>query len=321
LTARFGAVSVGAASVGALAALVLLTGCQHPSRPAASSPVPSLSDVGSLPPVATARITSTRGLLLPIEKYDATAAERTVVGDAIALSVTRCMAGFGLSWSPEPARFSTPVPQLARAYGVADPLTAASRGYHVPTDSRPATAPSGQHLTPEQVRVYSGARDASGKPVAARFGGKKVPVGGCAQQGLVSIVADPDLDPDSVADQILISMGERARKDVRVVAAIAAWSSCMRRAGYQFSDPLEAAARATAAGPEPTAVEIRTAVADLGCKNKANLLGIWYAVDAGYERLAIRQDSKQLAAVRSAWRAAVLKAAALLGRPVPPPNG
>jgi len=313
LTARF-----GAGRAGVLAVLLLLTGCQHASRPAASGPTPPLPDVGKLSSVATARITSTRGLLLPIEKYDAMPAERNVVADAIAVAVRKCMAGFGLGWSPAPVRYSATAPQLARAYGIADPRTAATLGYHAEAAGPAPKPPADQQLTPDQLTVYGGARDRSGKPTAATFHGKKVPAGGCAEQGLAAIVGDPTLDPDSVADQILISMGARARKDARVVAAIASWSRCMAGAGYRFSDPLEAAARATAPGPKPTAAEIRTAVADIGCKNRVNLLGTWYAVDAGYERLAIQQDAKQLAAVRSAWRAAVLKAAALLGRPAPP---
>lgn len=312
---------VAAVRAGALAVLVLVTGCQHASRPAASGPTPPLPGVGQLSSVATAPITSTRGLRLPIEKYDATAAERTVVGDAITSAVGKCMAGFGLGWSPAPIRFTAPAPQLARAYGIADPRTAATLGYHAEAGGSAPTPPADQRLTPDQLTVYAGAHDRSGKPAAARFHGKTVPAGGCAQQGLIAIVTDPDLDPDSVADQILISMGERARRDARVVSAIESWSSCMRQAGYQFSDPLDAVARARAPGSRATAAEIRTAVTDIGCKNRVNLLGTWYAVDAGYERLAIRQDSTRLAAVRTAWRAAVLKAAALLGRPAPPPSG
>lgn len=303
---------------GVLTVLLLLTGCQHANRPAASGPTPLVPDVGTPSSVATARITSTRGLLLPIEKYDATAAERNVVADAITVAVRGCMAGFGLGWSPAPVRYRTPAPQLARAYGVADPATAASLGYHAEAGGSAPTSPADQQLTPDQLTVYAGARDHSGMPTAATFHGKKVPAGGCAERGLATIVGDPTLDPDSAADQILISMGARARKDARVEAAIASWSRCMARAGYSYADPLEAAARATAPGPKPTAAEIRTAVTDIGCKNRVNLLGTWYAVDAGYERLAIQQDAEQLAAVRSAWRAAVLKAASLLGRPAPP---
>ncbi|MDQ1739624.1 MAG: hypothetical protein QOE53_1276 [Pseudonocardiales bacterium] len=304
--------------IGALAIVLLLAGCTRPGPPAAArSLTPSLSDVGVLPSVSTPRITTTEGMQLPIERYDATAAERKIVGDAVDFWVGKCMSSFGLSWVPAGSDDRQPVPQLVRAYGVADPVTAAELGYHTAGDSsgKPLSPP---RLTPDQIKVYGGARDGSGRPKAALFRDKMVPAGGCARQGLVAVVDDPELDPNSVADQILISMGAKARSDARVAAVIASWSSCMSRAGYQFSDPLDAVSRAMTAGPKPTAAEIRTAVADITCKNKVNLLGTWYAVDAGYERLAIRQNSKQLGAVQSAWRAAVTKAASSLGRPAPP---
>jgi hypothetical protein len=307
-------------TAGLICSLLLVAGCgsgAHQPTVAAPGPRAALSDVGSLGQLGIARITSTNGLLLPVESREATPAERDVVDDAISARVSSCMASFGLSWTWQPSHNPPPIHQLLRAYGIADRSVALKRGYHAAPVARQPAAPA---LTPEQKLVYLGSPVGAGGAKTSSFKGRTVPAGGCGQQSVLAVVGDPNLDPDTVTDQILVTMGARARSDARVVAAITAWSKCIQAADYHFADPLAAVAQASAPGPAPSALEIRIAVADIGCKNKVNLLGIWYSVDAGYENLAIQQNRTQLASNQAAWRAAVTRAAKLLHRAVPPPS-
>jgi hypothetical protein len=92
---------------------------------------------------------------------------------------------------------------------------------------------------------------------------------------------------------------EVSKLDSRVRAGVAAWSSCMGRSGYWYADPLAAAADPGFADGLSRA-EIDVALADIRCKARTNLIGIWFAVEAAYQRRAIEADPEGFAATRAA---------------------
>ncbi len=118
-----------------------------------------------------------------------------------------------------------------------------------------------------------------------------------------------------LAQEIQEKAFSQTQTDHRVRAVYAAWAACMRQRGHDYPNPFKAAADAKwNMGAPPTAAEIRTAQADVACKQRTNLLGITFAVEAGYENAAIAQNPAALAALRSVLTAQARSLARMLGR-------
>jgi hypothetical protein len=47
-------------------------------------------------------------------------------------------------------------------------------------------------------------------------------------------------------------------------------------------------------GDKVTALEIKSATADVACKKQSNLVAVWAAVEAAYQRRAIEKNAVQL---------------------------
>jgi hypothetical protein len=105
--------------------------------------------------------------------------------------------------------------------------------------------------------------------------------------------------------------------DPAVKAAARAWSACMAKNGYSFGQPQAAAGQELQAiygnGPESTATpvsaatqhaQLAVAVTDSLCTQSSDLAGIYFAVQASYERQLVTANQQALAAAVSAYRAA-----------------
>jgi hypothetical protein len=125
-----------------------------------------------------------------------------------------------------------------------------------------------------------------------------------------------EIDPTNLVDSIGLGMWEKAQSDPRVIRGFKAWSACMRQAGYSYPTPLTAAGDQRWAGAISQA-EIQTAVADVRCKQRTDLIGIWFSVESGYENASIQANIQQLTRIRNQWAAASRKAAQILGVPAP----
>jgi hypothetical protein len=108
--------------------------------------------------------------------------------------------------------------------------------------------------------------------------------------------------------------------DPAVQAAAGAWSACMAKNGYSFDQPQAAAGQELQAiygnGPENVAApvsaatqqaQLAVAVTDAGCTQSSDLAGIYFAVQASYERQLLSANQQALAAAVSAYRAAYAK--------------
>jgi hypothetical protein len=93
---------------------------------------------------------------------------------------------------------------------------------------------------------------------------------------------------------------QRTAADTRVAAVNAAWSRCMRRDGFEYHSPQELGAPEANRWPtpQPTPVEIATAKADVACKQRTGLAGVWLGVLAAYERQLIEQHKLALDQVK-----------------------
>jgi Family of unknown function (DUF6510) len=130
-------------------------------------------------------------------------------------------------------------------------------------DVSPLAGPRGRLLGPGRARVAAG--------------GDQHP----AQQSGGS-------DPSTLAGSVQLTSFARAQSSPPVRLVFARWSACMRGYGDHYGTPFTAAADprwTRSATPSP--LEIQTAEHDIGCKLRANVLGVEFAVVSHYQDQAI----------------------------------
>lgn len=133
----------------------------------------------------------------------------------------------------------------------------------------------------------------------------------------------------------IIALGNDIATDVQqdadVTAAAGAWSACMAKNGYSFSQPqnvgkaefqamyggqhfISASTQVSAAANR---AQIAVAVADADCTQASDLAGIYFAVQASYEQQLVSANQQALDTAVSQYRAAyaseLSKLSALLG--------
>jgi hypothetical protein len=268
-------------------------------------------------------LVTVRGLALPTDDYRPSAAQQNVVADAVQLRITACMSEYGFTWIV-PAGHVAEGSQVDRLYGVADLSVAQAYGYHPPPAGGQPT--KGTHprpsVPPTELLVLSGSSNGmSGAETSSpgSYNGKPIPVGGCSGRARREVTGVDEIDPDRVADAITVTMWERSKTDTRVVKVVRAWSDCMQRSGYRYASPLDAGVDHPEwlQSPSAGAAEIRTAVADVGCKRSTNLIGVWFTVESAYERLAIQPHLPELTDAKNRWKQAARKAADIMGVSTP----
>jgi hypothetical protein len=103
--------------------------------------------------------------------------------------------------------------------------------------------------------------------------------------------------------------------------ATRAWSACMARNGYTFSQPQDVANQewqvmyggqssvspSTPVSASANRAQLAAAVTDAGCAQSSDLAGIYFAVQASYEKQLVTANQQALAAAVSAYRAAYAK--------------
>ncbi len=304
-----------------LAALAVLSvaGCSP-----VSTPVDAPSVVDSLIPVSTPSVSAvpvlgtTQGLVLPTDSYRPTAAQQNVIADAVGVKTAQCMSQFGFMWTWTTRASSLPAPHQAdRLYGVSDLATAQRYGYHLPSTDNRGRGEQRSLSASERLVLSGGAAGAGASPgdSPASYQGKSIPVGGCAGQARRETIGVDDIDPARVADAITVGMWEKSKTDTRVLAAITAWSDCMKQSGYHYASPLDAGSDHPEwpRSVDPSAAEIGTAVADVRCKQRTNLIGVWFTIESAYENEAIQLRFEQLSHIRKQWEEAAARAAQIAG--------
>jgi hypothetical protein len=123
----------------------------------------------------------------------------------------------------------------------------------------------------------------------------------------------------------IITLGNDIASDVAhdpaVKNATRAWSACMAKNGYTFAQPQNVFhtefqvmyGSARQIGPSTTIsasanqAQLAAAVTDAGCSQSSDLAGIYFAVQASYERQLVTANQQALSAAVSQYRAAYTK--------------
>jgi hypothetical protein len=299
------------------ALVVVLTACgghrQAGGLPSGTATPPPGTDVGALH--------------LPIETY-LLAPRLSVVHDRLRnVLIHACMRGFGLPYPAPPAATRATdraamdaYTVMYRRYGVTDARSVRTWGYHAPRLEVRATRASApvrlDDLPAAARRVLLGTDPASGVSVAGRTAqnGRPIPPGGCvgaADRRLAPSGSDsatrgpqgpqgPQSGPGGLVAAIKSDSFAASAADPRVTGVFSNWSSCMRAAGYRVSDPMHATgALASVTAAKPDTGEIAQAQADVACKTRTNVVGVWFAVESDYQNAAIHKNAKALAVVKA----------------------
>lgn len=72
----------------------------------------------------------------------------------------------------------------------------------------------------------------------------------------------------------------------------------MKAKGHHYAAPWDAGNDPRFRGPRSTPTEVAVAVADVTCKEKTNVVGVWYAVDAAYQKAFIAANKAALERAR-----------------------
>jgi len=286
---------------GFIVAALALSGCasrvtgSDGAGPAPTGPVPVLLD--------------SVHLRLPVQDYQLTDAQATLVSRGRMLLVERCMHRFGVNYTaPQTAPGGYGPRSLTdRRYGITDAALAARYGYRL-GDRDPALQkrPPARSLEPDAQTVLTG----EGR---SRIHGMAVPDGGCigeADQHLARL-APPGADP-WLGNRLQLESFQVSVRDQRVQDVFRAWSACMRRAGYEYASPRTVAGDPQFVGSRPGQHEIAVARADVRCKASTNVIGIWFTVESAYQSGWIRQHAVAMRSCRDALAAQVRAARALV---------
>ncbi|GAA1096606.1 hypothetical protein [Kitasatospora arboriphila] len=279
-----------AAALGAAAVLASATGCSGSAgaAPATHAPAPT--------PTVTDRL----DLRLPLADHLLTPQARRDLDRAARKLVDQCMRRFGFALADDPVvAGSDPTTPARMRYGVTSAQQARTTGYHAaPADpgrsATPTATPGPRNTDPGYLLVLRGNGTAGtngGTP--APHGSRTVPPGGCTGEmtkelsGRAVFLGDPPLVREIDAKGFAESQRTPA-----VQEAFRGWSACMLASGFHYGTPLDAAADPAFAGESPGRGEQRTAEADVACKQRGNVVGIWFAaeVDRQHALMAGHED-------------------------------
>lgn len=286
-----------------------------PGTPQPGTTQPGTTQAGT-PPAGADPIDT--GLHLPIEGYLLTARQIRTLGDAMHALSLSCLDRFKVARPSIPAPTTSPRPGDAnitvnprRRYGILSPGAAARYGYHF----EPGTLPE-QQSEPKwskEVNLVLLGGNQPGHP--DQVNGMTVPDGGCVGEAERRLEARSGTYGDG-EEAALVNMRsfEATRKDPRVLAAITAWSDCMRAERHPQSDPLAAPSGGAPLPPTATPEEIAIATADIACKRRTHLALIWSQAEREYQEKAIAAKASEFAQIKADLKVQVSRAEGVLGK-------
>ncbi|QQM42928.1 hypothetical protein [Streptomyces liliifuscus] len=286
----------------------LISGCSTSGTPSDSEPSGSAEAQVRAPASAESLGFTPRRLDLPVYDYQLSPAQYAKVAEAKQILVAACMKRYGFSWSaPAPT-----VPRQDRRYGVIDLRAAQRYGYHLlPTDSSATAAPGTAARSKEESAALTAGQLLDGDTGESRLAagydapvkqvrGKAVPPGGCAQEAERKLLGRDDLRSEAgVVSRINTESFGSSMSTPAVKAVFAKWSSCMRKAGYDFADPLKSIGSADLNVPAAPEAETELATADVKCKESVDLVAVWSRAETSIQRTMIKKKASATAAQRA----------------------
>ena len=286
---------------GGLVGVLALTGCGSSGSDGSGDTAGS----GSVPKTASVpKLASTTDKSLPIEAYMYTKEQTDQLNNAVVTLRQDCMRGFGFTYEDQKAQGTFQPKSITQfRYGMTDADDVAVHGYKPAGSEKKVVKPAPLKLSPAATTALTGTDDANVKPGSAEakggqdINGKKVPAGGCIGEANRKLGASTaqEFGDAPVVVKVNTDSWAKSYNDKRVRDVFAKWSACMKDKGYSYADPMKANddpqwQKTTTATPR----EQQVASADVACKQKHNVLGVWYSVDVAYQKQMIEQNAEAL---------------------------
>ena len=320
----------GIAAVAMAAATALITGCGAGTASDAAGAAPVAENKPMVDkanwPKATPERGLAKGLSLPLETYMQTYQDTVTLDQASRKLQEKCMADYGIAMEL-PLAGVTPPPNdndanMERRYGLTDGQAAAQYGYGLPEVLTRQVRQKMPDLTNEQVEVLTGHSKPTAphkpgavtvaEPAPESYKGKKIHPGGCYgwAKGKLKQPASEDLEFVSELNGNSFTQSMQAPA---VKQALSAWSQCMKTQGYTAPTPFEATDIVPhAEGGPASKEEIAVALAEIDCKEKTDLVAVWFAEETKIQKSQIAEHQPKLTAARTRNTAAVATATAEL---------
>jgi hypothetical protein len=284
---------------GALGMAGVLSGCS------------GASNTSALPDVKPASLTSASQVRLPLDSFQPTFAQQTLVGNAVTKLADRCLSQRGFSAGPAfLGHVDNPISavdmsavqwltvQAAEKYGFNQPLPAAVRQY-----SQTEWAAGGVFALKPAVRkaFYQGGCLSQAATQVAKGIGSAVALGGSPQQA-PGYTTYYELAWPGLPMQLEEEAVNETEADPHAAAVTSAWRSCMQQEGYKYASPADALAdprwaSGTVAANALSAnrgLQVKVAVADARCQESVNFAGIRLALLTAYQERLIKAYTRQL---------------------------
>ncbi|MEV8015877.1 hypothetical protein AB0O76_05885 [Streptomyces sp. NPDC086554] len=264
-----------------VAGALLLAGCAQDSD----------SSSGREPDADIARRTDARGLAFPLDGYRNSTDEERALDQAIDMLSANCMRKYGLEYDVASGSNPEGIPER-RPYGVTDEGDARQYGYRHPGAAKPQPK-SEVPTTKEEDEVLLGqVKEHEGIPV---------PRGGCLRKSSRKILANGPKGVDMrLADNLILEASDQARNDSRVRSVFRKWSSCMKDKGFSYETPVNVMdGRGEGDSEVVSTREKNLAVADVKCKKKGNVVGVWSSVEIAYQRKEVEENATALSEVKA----------------------
>jgi hypothetical protein len=275
--------------VPAACAVFALTAC---SASQAAAPENGEPAVGTVPVLL-----DSVNLRLPVQDYLRTDDDAARLGQARLTLARQCLQRFGLDYPAEQPSSAGYGPRslTERRYGITDAALARTNGYGLGArDPSLQPQPAKPDLGPDGETALTGQG-----PSAVR--GVPVPDGGCLGEADRRLTAGEPAGADlDLGQKLQFQSFDATKRDSRVRAVNQAWSACMARQNYHYTDPLAAMADPAFLRGAPTPEQITVAETDIRCKAETNVIGVWFTVESAYQRRAIDHDSAAFATARAA---------------------
>ncbi|MEU0971433.1 hypothetical protein ABZ357_40795 [Streptomyces sp. NPDC005917] len=252
---------------------------------------------------------------MPLDPYLLNPAQTKDMNDAYSSLVSTCMRSFGYDYAlpaessdPTGIGADAPTTRMDGYFGFQSMKHAEKWGFHPESGFPEVSGSPNTKATPNERVALSGTTDphqrygAGGQIVNKR----KIPNRGCVGEAyrlLTGSVGGNPGNPDFVVKLKFATLA-KGERDPRTLAVFSKWSACMKSMGYHYADPLRAAGDSAWGKTQlPSRHEIQVAVADQECRRTNNVVGIWFAVDYGYQQQAVQENLSHLTAIKNSMKA------------------
>jgi hypothetical protein len=241
---------------------------------------------------------------MPLAPYRLTGAENATYFRAIELLMKRCLDRFSVTATVKTAQewkqfADTTDAQDLVGIGLVNESVASTKGYQ---NTLPVQPPAGAPGA-EEVQLSRG--------TVSVYNGVAVPKGGCRGEATATLHGEASKLEIGWATLQANGTSTKARTDRRFADMVAEWRACMDNAGYDYSSPQQAAEKFGAQAVSEA--QIKTATADVRCKEKVNYLGVYLTVWAKYQQQSLDQNVATYAELLTFKKQVLQKAVEVLG--------